>query len=67
MKVYCHDNIWLDREPKLTIGKIYEVIEERGLNYFLILNDDGKREIYPRTCFQYIYQMRETKLKNLGI
>ncbi len=67
MKVYCHNNNWLDKEPKLTIGKMYEVIEERGHNYFLIENDEGKREIFPRSCFQYIDQMRETKLKKLGI
>ena len=23
MKVYCHNNNWLDKEPKLTIGKMY--------------------------------------------
>ena len=40
MKVYCHNNNWLDSEPKLTIGKMYEVIEERGHNYFLIKNSD---------------------------
>ena len=67
MKVYCCDNNWLDKEPKLTIGKMYEVIEERGHNYFLIENDEGKREVFPRSCFQYIHQMRETKLNNLGI
>ena len=67
MKVYCHNNNWLDKEPKLTVGKMYEVIEERGHNYFLIKNDEGKREIFPRSCFQYIDQMRETKLRKLGI
>lgn len=65
MKVYCYDNNWLDN--KLTIGKIYEVIEERGHNYFYIENDEGKKEIFPRVLFQYIHQMRETKLNQLGI
>lgn len=67
MKVYCHNNNWLDIEPKITIGNFYEVIEERGRNYFLIENDEGKREVYPKSCFQYIHQMRETKLNKLGI
>ena len=47
--------------------QMYEVIEERGHNYFLIENDEGKREVFPRSCFQYIDQMRETKLRKLGI
>ena len=67
MKVYCIENIWLEKDPTLTIGKIYEVIEERGHNYFLIENDQGKREIFPRSFFQYIEQMRESKLRKLGI
>lgn len=67
MKVYCIENIWLEKYPTLTIGKIYEVIEERGHNYFLIENDQGKREIFPRSFFQYIEQMRESKLRKLGI
>ena len=65
MKVYCHNNNWLDKEPKITIGKIYEVIEERGRNYFYIENDEGKKEVYPRTCFQYIEQWREQQINKI--
>ena len=65
MKVYCHNNNWLDKEPKITIGKIYEVIEERGRNYFYIENDEGQKEVYPRTCFQYIEQWREQQINKI--
>jgi len=34
-------------------------LKKGGHNYFLIENDEGKREVFPRSCFQYIHQMRE--------
>ena len=67
MKVYCIGSQIISEYEDLTIGKIYDIIEERGRNYFYLENDRGIKSVYPRYVFQYIHQMRSDKLNKLGI
>lgn len=50
----------------ITIDKIYNAYE-KDKNYYIILDDNNEIEAYVKTCFVDIIEMREDKLKELGI
>jgi len=50
----------------ITIHKIYNVYE-KNKNYYIILDDDNEKSSYLKTCFVDIREIRENKLKELGI
>jgi len=55
----------------ITINKRYEVISERCDHkneiYYQILNDDGFKADYRKIRFISLEEVRETKLKELGV
>ena len=54
----------------ITIGKIYEILEIREYYsdyYYHIINDNNERSNFYKGCFITIEELRENKLKELGI
>jgi hypothetical protein len=76
MKVICKstkDHVGLNRDSdelfwqgSLTIGKEYEVLQIIDLEY-VMMNDYGFEHLYPVKCFITKQELREEKLKELGI
>lgn len=67
MKVICINEYKLN---KITVGKIYETIEEKlntniGFNYYLILNDVGRITYVNRDNFLTISENRNKKLNEI--
>jgi hypothetical protein len=50
----------------ITIGKIYETLEISDY-YYYIINDNNERSNFYKGCFITIEELREKKLKQLGI
>lgn len=50
----------------ITIGKIYETLEISDY-YYYIINDNNERSNFYKGCFITIEELREQKLKQLGI
>jgi hypothetical protein len=50
----------------ITIGKIYETLEISDY-YYYIINDNNERSNFYKGCFITIEELREKKLKELGI
>jgi hypothetical protein len=50
----------------ITIGKIYETIEISDY-YYNIIGDNGNKGQFYKGCFIAIEELREQKLKELGI
>jgi hypothetical protein len=50
----------------ITIGKIYETLEVSDY-YYYIINDNNERSNFYKGCFITIEELREKKLKELGI
>jgi hypothetical protein len=74
MKVVCINNGKMDRAMNdyvnLTIGKTYEVIGDRvsrSDDAYRIINDIGKEGSYHNGRFKLLDDVREEKLKQLGI
>jgi hypothetical protein len=74
MKVMCLYNGEvdgaMDSKVNLTPGKIYEVLGDRVSQsdfVFRIVNDIGKEGNYHHMRFKHIDEVREEKLKELGI
>ena len=63
MKVKCIDNSngW---EWRLTIDKIYNVIEEKHYRYWII-NDDGYKNWYPKDRFKSLSEIRNETINKL--
>jgi len=53
----------------LTISKEYEVLNTNYISSgeYLIMNDYGFEHLYPVSCFLTKQELRENKLKELGI
>lgn len=53
---------------KLTLGKTYDVISsDSTYTQFVIKDDDGKNGWYPKGMFRRLDELRQEKLKELGI
>jgi hypothetical protein len=59
---------------KLTIGKKYESIghyknryDDTIIQSYRVVNDEGQECLYDYTMFATLEEMRDNKLKNLGI
>lgn len=50
----------------ITIGKIYDTLEI-GDYYYNIIDDNGRKNNFYKGCFITIEELREKKLKELGI
>jgi len=50
----------------ITINKIYETLEISDY-YYYIINDNNERSNFYKGCFITIEELRENKLKELGI
>ena len=50
----------------ITIGKIYESLEISDY-YYNIIGDNGNKSNFYKGCFITIEELREQKLKELGI
>lgn len=50
----------------ITIGKMYETLEVSDY-YYYIINDNNERSNFYKGCFITIEELREKKLKELGI
>jgi hypothetical protein len=73
MKVICVNK---GMNYSITIGKIYDTIDETsasnifvpfaesnfGLNYYLLINDDGKTDIFPKIRFITLREYNLSKL-----
>lgn len=64
MKVVCIRNKY-EHELLLTIGKVYDVIDERSVLGYLIVNDEGVTHFYAQELFIYLTELRDEKLNNL--
>ncbi len=62
MKVVCIKNKY---ELLLTLGKVYDVIDERSVLGYLIVNDEGVTNFYAQELFIYLTELRDEKLNNL--
>lgn len=63
MKVLCIEKgFW----GCITIGKWYRVIYQSDNNYNII-DDDGDEFFYSKRCFKTQQEVREEKLKQIGI
>ena len=54
----------------LTVGKVYEYTPDVDILdplYFYVLDDSGKWSWYPKFQFKPIEEVREDKLKQLGL
>ena len=68
MNVICVDNGGLDRNcPSLTIGKSYYVIYPSINGQYVVINDHGQSGYYDVKRFKQLSDIREEKLKQLGI
>jgi hypothetical protein len=63
MKVLCID----DNKCSLTIGKWYDVGDKNLSTLYDIVNDKGVDWAYPKFQFKTTDELREDKLKELGI
>lgn len=50
----------------ITIGKIYDA-EVYDVYYYSIIDDNGRKSNFYKGCFITIEELREKKLKELGI
>ena len=70
MKVQCiYRNVGEDNKISyrwITIDKIYNVYEISNSHY-IILDDKNEKSAYRKNCFVDIVEVREEKLKKLGI
>lgn len=64
MKVVCIRNKY-EHELLLTLGKVYDVIDERSVLGYLIVNDEGVTNFYAQELFIYLTELRDEKLNNL--
>ena len=64
MKVVCIRNKY-EHELLLTIGKVYDVRDERSELVYLIVNDEGVKHFYAQELFIYLTELRDEKLNNL--
>ena len=64
MKVICINNVGY--EPRLTVGKEYEIIKTFQ-NFIYILNDDERKMFYKASLFVTVEEYRDKKLNELGI
>lgn len=66
MLVRCINNIDVGK-LHLTIGKVYDVYYDSDPNYYHIMNDIGYEHRIKITLFEDISEVRDDKLKKLGI
>ena len=67
MKIVC---IKSDRNNKVTVGKVYNVIyvnEVLSVNNYYIENDSGDKSLYDKRMFITLEEFREKRLSELGI
>ena len=63
MKVICIDDEFTDRP--ITYGKIYDVEEDEV--WYRVLDDSGRISSYYKWRFKSIEELRDDKLKEIGI
>lgn len=63
---YSNESFW---RGSLTISKEYEVLNTNYISSgeYMIMNDYGFEHLYPVSCFVTKQELREHKLKELGI
>ena len=63
MKVVCINNIYKDNLLKITIGKIYDLIEHNY--YFIIINDENRTAYYTTEQLIPLYKYRKERISKL--
>lgn len=63
MKIVCIENL---DSLRITLGNVYNVIEEDSIGY-KIINDDGNCQYYTKERFRGLNEIRDRKLNDLGI
>ena len=66
MKLMCISNRFPLSYLKLTVGKVYEATTDQHNNYVL-RNDIGVFNTYPKKVFIPLDECRQKKLKEIGI
>ena len=66
MEVVCVNIDWLPISTKLTLGKSYTVVENT-VSMFKIICDDGYTQWIFNNHFKTSSEIRDDKLKQLGI
>jgi hypothetical protein len=52
----------------ITLGKVYEVLNYVSTaSHYYIINDNGDKDYFNKTCFVGIDEIRNDKLNQLGI
>jgi hypothetical protein len=64
MKVKCINNKELPCNEKLTVGKVYEVLEELSGDHISVKNDDGYELGYLRSRFEPTLEDLEEQLQS---
>ena len=72
MKVICINNRYqggitneYDNYLLLTVGKTYDVIDERSIMGYLLRNDEGESHFYDTDHFRLLSEVRDEKIDKL--